>query len=196
MTPSSYSREPGCGLHIWSVRSAIMPAPERACCSGLIPARRDGVPSGAWSCTAGCWKSAFRTSLCTAPPMTAKPSNKIVSYARAAHMKNWLNLSTIGTFGGRGMGQTCGAADPSQWMRMFGVDIDSRDTSELIRTAERITQAEVAAVSPRLQKLFGKAPDATVVNERSIRLYLALKKVVEKEKIRFLHHPVISRPRR
>src|SRR5512144_220085 len=45
---------------------------------------------------------------------------KIASYARAAHMKNWLNLSTIGTFGGRGMGQSCGAADPSQWMRMFG----------------------------------------------------------------------------
>ncbi len=111
--------------------------------------------------------------------------NKIVSYARAAHMKNWLNLSTIGAFGGRGMGQTCGAADPSQWMRMFGVDIDSRDTSDLIRTAERITPAEIAAVSPRLQKLFGKAPDPTVVNERSIRLYLALKKVVEKERFDF-----------
>jgi len=110
---------------------------------------------------------------------------KIVSYARAAHMKNWLNLSTIGAFGGRGMGQTCGVADPSQWMRMFGVDIDSRDTSDLIRTAEQITQAEVATVSPRLQKLFGKAPDSTVVNERSIRLYLALKKVVEKERFDF-----------
>ena len=110
---------------------------------------------------------------------------KIVSYARAAHMKNWLNLSTIGTFGGRGMGQTCGVADPSQWMRVFGIDIDSRDTSDLIRTAERITQAEVAAVGPRLQKLLGKAPDSTVVNERSIRLYLALKKVVEKENFDF-----------
>jgi len=110
---------------------------------------------------------------------------QIVSYARAAHLKNWLNLSTIGTFGGRGMGQTCGAADPSQWMRVFGIDIDSRDTSELLRTAERITQAEVAAVFPRLQKLFGKVPDSTVVNERSIRLYLALKQVVEKEKFDF-----------
>ena len=42
---------------------------------------------------------------------------KITSYARAAHMKNWLNLSTIGAFGGRGMGQTCGVADPSQLLR-------------------------------------------------------------------------------
>jgi L-fucose isomerase-like protein len=106
---------------------------------------------------------------------------KIVSYARAAHLKNWLNLSTIGTFGGRGMGQTCGVADPSQWMRMFGVDIDSRDTAELIRAAESASSAEIAAVNVRLKKLFEKLPDATVVNERSIRLYLALKKTVEKE---------------
>ena len=110
---------------------------------------------------------------------------KIVAYARAAHLKNWLNLSTFGAFGGRGMGQTCGVADPSQWMRVFGVDIDSRDTSEVIRTAEAITQAEIAALTPRLETLFGKAPEPTIVNERSIRLYLALKKVVEREKFDF-----------
>ncbi len=109
----------------------------------------------------------------------------IVSYASAAHMKNWLNLSTIGAFGGRGMGQTCGVADPSQWMRMFGIDIDSRDTSDLIRTAESIPKEKVAALAPRLKTLFGKTPDPTVVNERSIRLYLALKEVVEREKFDF-----------
>lgn len=110
---------------------------------------------------------------------------KIVSYARAAHLKNWLNLATLGTFGGRGMGQTCGAADPSQWMRVFGIDIDSRDTSELIRTAESIRPQQVKALAPRLKKLFGKAPEPTVANERSIRLYLAIKKLVEREKFDF-----------
>src|SRR5207253_11164969 len=106
---------------------------------------------------------------------------KIASYACAAHMKNWLNLSTIGAFGGRGMGQTCGVADPSQWMRMFGVDIDSRDTAELIRTAESISKDQIAALTPRLQKLVGSAPEPSVVNERSIHLYLALTQVVERE---------------
>lgn len=110
---------------------------------------------------------------------------QIVSYARAAHLKNWLNLSTFGAFGGRGMGQTCGVADPSQWMRVFGIDIDSRDTTDLIRTAEAITPAEIAALMPRLEKLFGKTPDLTIVNERSIRLYLALKQVVERERFDF-----------
>jgi L-fucose isomerase-like protein len=115
----------------------------------------------------------------------AQTLEKVVSYAQAAHLKNWLNLSTFGAFGGRGMGQTCGVADPSQWMRLFGIDIDSRDTTELIRTAEHVPSSEVDALVPRLQKLFGKAPDSTIVNERSIRLYLALKRVVEKENFDF-----------
>lgn len=110
---------------------------------------------------------------------------KITSYARAAHLKNSLNMSTIGTFGGRGMGQTCGVADPSQWMRMFGIDVDSRDTTELIRTAEAISQKELSAFQPRLRKLFRVAPEKNIVNERSIRLYLAIKKLVKKEKFDF-----------
>lgn len=115
----------------------------------------------------------------------AETVQKITSYARAAHLKNALNMSTLGTFGGRGMGQTCGVADPSQWMRMFGIDIDSRDTTQLIRAAEAVSAKEISAVQPRLRKLFGAAPEKNIVNERSIRLYLAIKKLVEKEKFDF-----------
>lgn len=110
---------------------------------------------------------------------------KITSYARAAHLKNFLNMSTIGTFGGRGMGQTCGVADPSQWMRMFGIDIDSRDTTELINAAQAVSAKEIAGLQPRLKKLFGAAPEKNIVNERSMRLYFALKKLVEKEEFDF-----------
>lgn len=105
--------------------------------------------------------------------------DRIVSYCRASHMKSWLNMSTIGSFGGRGMGQTCGVADPSQWMRMFGVDIDTRDTTELIRTAQEISEDELGALQPRIEELFGRLPEQSVVNERSMRLYLAIKKLVE-----------------
>jgi L-fucose isomerase-like protein len=110
---------------------------------------------------------------------------KIASYCKAAHLKNFLNMSTIGTFGGRGMGQTCGAADPSQWMKKFGIDIDSRDTTELIKTAEAVTDEEIKAVEPKIKKFFGELPEKNKVNERSIRIYLALKKIVEKENFDF-----------
>jgi len=92
-----------------------------------------------------------------------------------------LNMSTVGAFGGRGMGQTCGVADPSQWMRMFGLDIDSRDTTEIIRTAERISEDQLQALQPRLQELFGAVPAENRVNERSTRLYLAIKEIVDRE---------------
>jgi len=111
--------------------------------------------------------------------------DRIVSFCKAAHLKRMLNMSTIGAFGGRGMGQTCGVADPSQWMRTFGIDIDSRDTTELIKAAESVTDSEIEALLPRLTSLFGKAPDRTVVNDRSMRLYLGLKKTVEKNRFDF-----------
>lgn len=106
---------------------------------------------------------------------------KIVSFCQAAHLKQSLNMSTIGAFGGRGMGQTCGAADPSQWMKTFGIDIDSRDTTDLIRTAQNVPVDKIKALEPRIKQLFGALPDMNVVNERSIRLYLAIKEIVERE---------------
>ena len=105
---------------------------------------------------------------------------KITSYCRASALKNSLNMSTIGTFGGRGMGQTCGAADPSQWMKTFGVDIDSRDTSELLDSAKNITKEEIIEAKIRIQKLFSEPIPENNQAERSIRLYLALKKMVKK----------------
>ncbi len=105
---------------------------------------------------------------------------KITSYCRASAMKNSLNMSTIGTFGGRGMGQTCGVADPSQWMKIFGTDIDSRDTSELLDTAKKISKENIDQAKIRIQKFF---PDTIPKNEhaeRAIRLYLALKKMIKK----------------
>lgn len=103
---------------------------------------------------------------------------KITSYCRASAMKNVLNMSTIGTFGGRGMGQTCGAADPSQWMKMFGIDIDSRDTTEVLKTAREIPSEEVAEARRRIQKLFSEPIPSDDQADRSIRLYLAIKKLV------------------
>jgi len=111
--------------------------------------------------------------------------NKIVSYCRASHEKNKLNMSTIGVFGGRGMGQTCGVADPSQWMKVFGVDIDSRDTTELIATAKKISADEIKKAGQEIQPFFSDSIPEDETSERSIRLYLAIKKIVKKENWEF-----------
>jgi len=106
--------------------------------------------------------------------------DKIVAFARAAELKNMLNMSTIGVFGGRGMGQTCGVADPSQWMKMFGVDIDSRDTTELLETAKAVTDDEIEQAKARLLQSFAQLPEMDDSARRSISLYLALKKLIVK----------------
>lgn len=105
---------------------------------------------------------------------------KITSYCRASAMKNRLNMSTIGTFGGRGMGQTCGAADPSQWMKTFGIDIDSRDTTDLLETAKNISKKEINETIKSKQALFSVPIPDNEQAERSIRLYLAIKKLLKK----------------
>ncbi len=106
---------------------------------------------------------------------------KIVSYCRGAALKARFNMSTLGVFGGRGMGQTCGVADPAQWMRMFGVDIDSRDCTGLLKTADAVTTDELKAAREKIQPFFSEAIPEGETADKSIRLYLALKKVVAKE---------------
>jgi L-arabinose isomerase len=106
---------------------------------------------------------------------------RIAAYCRGAALRTRLNMSTIGAFGGRGMGQTCGVADPSQWMKVFGVDIDSRDTTQLIYTAASVPAKAVAKARKEMQPYFRMPVPGGDAAERSIRLYLALQQIIAKE---------------
>ncbi len=110
---------------------------------------------------------------------------RIVSWCRASAEKNRLNLSTCGAFGGRGMGQTCGVVDPSQWMQHFGIDIDSRDTTELLKTARAVSDREVKAARQFIQPFFATPIPEGETADKSIRLYCALKKIVAQEQWAF-----------
>lgn len=107
--------------------------------------------------------------------------SRIISYCTASHEKNRLNMSTAGVFGGRGMGQTCGVADPSQWMKVFGVDIDSRDTIALLEAAKEVTPDELLHARQEIQPLFSVPIPEGEVADRSLRLYLALQKLLDRE---------------
>lgn len=108
--------------------------------------------------------------------------DRIVTYCRASAVKCRLNLGTFGAFGGRGMGQTSGVCDPSQWMKTFGIDIDSRDTTDLIRVAGALSATELKAARKKIQKYFSEPIPKGRAADRSIRLYLALKKIMAREK--------------
>jgi len=106
--------------------------------------------------------------------------DRIVSYCQAAAVKNRINMKTIMSFGGRGMGQTCGVADPAQWMKVFGIDIDSRDTTELLETAKAATKEELDEVYKIIEQKFVEMPEKNEVTDRSLRLYIAVKKLLKK----------------
>ena len=76
------------------------------------------------------------------------------------------------------MGQTCGVADPAQWMKTFGIDIDSRDTTELLQKARSVSEEEIAQVYALIRERFRELPEQSDVTDRSIRLYVALKKMM------------------
>lgn len=118
--------------------------------------------------------------------------NKIVSYCKASALINMLNLSTICAFGGRGMGQNCGVADPSQWTKAFGVDIDSRDTTLLIEKAKSISKDAIETCRLSLDQWFHEVPEDNETTEKSIRLYLAMKEL--KEELEFDFYTVQSFP--
>ena len=107
-------------------------------------------------------------------------ADRVASYCKASALKKKLELSTLMTFGGRGMGQTCGVADPSQWMKVFGIDIDSRDTFELLETAKNVPQEKIDQVYDFIGKNFTAPAERNAESERSIRLYLALKEMKDR----------------
>jgi len=109
----------------------------------------------------------------------------IMAYCRASHERTRLNMSTAGVLGGRGMGQTCGVADPSQWMKIFGVDIDSRDTTRLLDLAKQITTEEINNARAEIQPLFSTPIPEGEIADRSIRIYLAIQKVIADESWNF-----------
>ena len=61
--------------------------------------------------------------------------------------------------------------------------IDSRDSMDILKAAEEVTEEEIQDVKENLIKpYFQEMPPDDGCTERSIRLYLAVKKVIEKEK--------------
>lgn len=110
-----------------------------------------------------------------------KDVNRIVTYCTAGALVNRLNMTTAASFGGRGMGQNCGVADPSQWTKTFGIDIDSRDTTQLIETAKSISEEDVEKYRQSLGEWFEELPPKDEMTSKSIRLYLAMKKLMGSE---------------
>jgi len=113
-------------------------------------------------------------------------SREIFAFAQAAKIMRRLRSSTVGAIGGRGMGETTGMVDPSQWMQTFGVDVYPLDTFVLIKEAEEVEASSVQKTYMTLRKRFKDLPDLDSVGDRSIRLYHAISKIRDDYRFDFM----------
>jgi L-fucose isomerase len=107
---------------------------------------------------------------------------KVRAFARAAAALQCLRGQILGLFGGRSLGITTTVADPAQWQRIFGVDIESIDQAEIVKAAEAIPLPEVKR---HLDWLTGQVANVRYGEsftpqklERQVRSYLATRHLV------------------
>lgn len=107
---------------------------------------------------------------------------KIKAFCMAAKAMLRLQGMTIGMIGGRGMGETTGVADPSQWMSKFGIDIEHMDQLVVIQEAQAVDKETVVEVYNDIKNKFDYIPKLTEIMEKSVRLYIAMKKIYSEKK--------------
>lgn len=116
-------------------------------------------------------------------PGSQEVIEEISSYIRAAAAENDLRGKRLCVIGGRVMGMYTTMGDLVQLKDTFGVEVEHIDAVRLYLEAERIPVEEVDKTWQWVSSTFGsvdKNLDKGVL-QRSIRLYLALKKVLDEE---------------
>jgi len=115
---------------------------------------------------------------------------KFMAYLRAQTAARKLQGQVYGLIGGRSIGMVTGTIDPSQWMEIFGVDVEHVDQLEIIRLAEKIPEVEVNEGFKWLNSHVGKIEYAGALSEESLkyqlRCYLAIQEIVKQHQLDFL----------
>ena len=112
---------------------------------------------------------------------SARLLGEISAFASGAACARGLSGRRLAVIGGRVMGMYTTMADIIQVKTLFGVEIEHIDSVRVHMTAESLEDLEVAKVKKGLLDRFGKVNTQEGVLDKSIRLYIALKTVLEKE---------------
>lgn len=117
--------------------------------------------------------------------------DEIRTFISASHVIRSLRGIRYGMFGGRSLGIYSTVIDPSQWQKLFGIDVEQIDQLEIVREAERIPEKEVEY----FEKWLLDGGLTTAYNDtlftrkhfrKQIRSYLATKKLVHDLKLTFV----------
>ena len=113
---------------------------------------------------------------------TFEERQPVLTFLAAAGARARLRGQTLGLFGGRSLGIFTATADPAQWQRLFGVDIQHFDQAEIVALAESLPEGEVRRHVDWLTSQVGGVTYGGRFNAenlaRQVRSYLATRELV------------------
>lgn len=115
---------------------------------------------------------------------------KVSAFVRAAGAVSKLKGQTFGLIGGRPMGMYTATADPATWLKLFNVDVEHVDQSEIIRLSAEIPQAKVDSAFSWLTENIGHIhyDGKQLTPEKlktQIRATYAMKRIIEDYRLDF-----------
>lgn len=116
---------------------------------------------------------------------------RVMTFLRAAHAVTQLRGQVYGLIGGRSIGMATGAVNADAWMKLFGVDADHVDQSEILRRAALFDEARVdqamAWLSSKLGAIRYDGDKLTPESLRQqVRCYMATKELIEERHFDFV----------
>ncbi len=122
---------------------------------------------------------------------TSQVLEQIVTFAKCAKAVSSLNGMKYGLFGGRSLGMYSSTVSMQDWQKLFGVDVDHIDQSEIVRVAETVPEEQVEKAFQWLTQNVGRIEfnDTTFTPEKlrtQIRHYEAIKKLTEENGYDFI----------
>lgn len=117
--------------------------------------------------------------------------DKVVSFARCAHVVGKLRGSTYGLVGGRSLGMYSATVSMQDWQQKFGIDVEHVDQSEIIRLAEEVPDEKVekafAWLTENVKEIKYDGVQLTPEKlKRQIRHYEATKRLTAEKELDFV----------
>lgn len=114
-------------------------------------------------------------------PENPEVIDEIAKYSKAEMVVRNLSKSRFGMFGGRTGGMYTATADMTQVKHVFGVEYDQVDQHRLIIEAQNVSDEKAQEMLGRIKSEFGRIEPPHDVMIRSVKLYLALKKIISED---------------
>jgi L-fucose isomerase len=119
-------------------------------------------------------------------PDEAEIQEQVRIFARAAQVKAELLIARLGLIGGRSIGMYPATTDPLQVRRIFGIEIEHVDQLLLVENAREIEDQEIRPYYRQMQLEYRTIDVPEPVMLKSIKLYFALKRLVEENEFAFI----------